>query len=92
MDLSNILENGIHHCTSQPLEKKKELVPESVEKQLTNKEPSTSGMKKEDKFQQDTIIVHNEFKLGQPIMFRSAKLKFQPRRLKTKGSSLWVVK
>jgi len=36
--------------------------------------------------------VQDEFRHGQPIMFRNAKLKFQPRWLKTKGSSLWVVK
>ena len=33
-----------------------------------------------------------EFKLGQPIMLRSAKLIFQPRWLKTKVSRLWVIK
>jgi len=31
----------------------------------------------------------DEFKPGKPIMF---KIKFLPRRLKTKWSSLWVVK
>jgi len=33
-------------------------------------------IKKEDKVHQDAIIVRDEFKLGQPIMSRSAKLKF----------------
>ena len=32
LDLSNILEKVIHHCTSQAVEKKKKFVPESVKK------------------------------------------------------------
>jgi len=92
LDLSNILEKVIHHCISQVVEKKKELVPKFVEKQLTNKESYTSDIKEEDKVQPNAIIVHDEFKLGQPIMFRNAKLKFQPRWLKTKGSRLWIAK
>jgi len=34
----------------------------------------------------------DELKLGQPIMFSSYKIKLLPRRLKTKGSSFWVIK
>ena len=63
-----------------------------MEKKLTNKKSSTSGIKEEDKVQQEAFLVQDEFKSGQTIMFSSCKLKFRPRWLKTKTSSLWVVK
>jgi len=46
-DLSNLFEKVLHHRISKAEDKKKELVPEVVEKQLLNKEPFTSGMKGE---------------------------------------------
>jgi len=84
LDLSNTLEKVIHYCTPQVVEKKKEFVPEFVEKQLTNNELSTSCVKEEDKVHQDAIIMQDEFKPYQPIMFSSFKIKFLLRR-KTKG-------
>jgi len=69
LDLSNVFEKVTHHCSiSKPEEKKKKLVLEVVEKQLPNKESSTSGTKEEDKFRQEKIIVKDELVLGQPIM------------------------
>jgi len=63
-----------------------------VEKKLVANKLSVPCINEEDKVHQDAIIMHDEFKLAQPILFRSATLKFQPKRLKTKGSSLWVAK
>ena len=60
--------------------------------QLPNKKPSISGTKEEDKFQQEVIIEKGEYRPRQPIILRSAKLKFKHRWLKTKWSSLWVIK
>ena len=45
LDLSNILEKVIHHCTSQVVEKKKELLPKFVEKQVNTNKLSTSCVK-----------------------------------------------
>jgi len=36
--------------------------------------------------------VQDEFKPGQPIMFSISKIKLLPKRLKTKESSLWIIK
>jgi len=89
---SKILKKVIPHCTPQAIEYKKELVPKFVEKPLTTNKLSTSCTKEEDKVHQDAIIMKDEFKPGQPIMFSSSKKKLLLRRLKTKGSSLWVIK
>jgi len=52
----------------------------------------TSMMKEEDKVHQETNIMKDEFRLGQPIMFSSSKIKLLSRRSKKKWLSLWVVK
>jgi len=67
-------------------------MPKSVEKKLTINKLSTSCLKEEDKVHLDTSIMKDEFRLGQPIMFSSSKIKLLLIRLKTKWSSLCVVK
>ena len=44
-----------------------------MEKKLNANKLSASCIKEEDKAHQDEIIMKNEFKRGQPIMFCSAK-------------------
>jgi len=60
LNLSNIFEKVIHRCISKEEDKKKELVPKFFEKQLPDKEPSTSGTKDEYRVQQKVIIVKDE--------------------------------
>jgi len=66
-------------CTPQSVEEKKELVPKFVEKKLIINKTFASCTKEGDRVHQDAFMMKYDFKPGQPIMLRRAKLRFHSR-------------
>jgi len=87
-----MFEKALNYFIPQGFKEEKNDVPKFVEKKLKGNKLFASCIKEGEKVHQDTIIMKYELKLCQPVMLGSSKIKFPPRRLKTKWLSLWVVK